>query len=572
MLCYKGIIMKGPVDWRKVVSEVYLRNMYTPEEVVKLLEPIRSTPSKQVSEKVNSFIKRIGDEPVFGNAISHFYRTEMGWMHVGRFVKFVGASYKDVIGYLSKHTNCVIRVKSGDSPGYLMCNPVALKRFGDIGDYRVKKFTPSKRLSYSLTKKLDSIGGDGFIRLDDMISKGVDYDNLSSILEGYRSKFDGAFLPSHFVILNDSNGKKVKYFNREHYDALLRWNRSGWWFTGDHPAPTEKFDISNLRDEVASNSRPQTTDLLTREQGYEFSNKYLTAVNELRKVESGMGLSASNMKKLVILLNNGHFKSFSTEKGKFSKSDLETRLSKVSDLEKIKNHYVNVLLSHNNRLIVKLVNRYLPRAKSLTFDDLFQEGSLGMMEAIKKYNPAEGVKFGTYATWWVRQAITRALTDKDAMIGKPIYVYELASKIKKLADTTYAQTGNKPTLEELAEKLDVPQSMITRSLDAMRQQDVESLNTPLYEGDDEEMETRVIDERPNPEEEAMSKIDSPSLSKWLSSILTYREKDILEMRSSDYTLEEIGKKYDLSRERIRQIEFKALEKLRKKSGQAQIFT
>ncbi|HUX06713.1 MAG TPA: RNA polymerase sigma factor RpoD [Acidobacteriota bacterium] len=266
-------------------------------------------------------------------------------------------------------------------------------------------------------------------------------------------------------------------------------------------------------------------------------NTKLNAVREeLRKIEEETDSSPELMKQMLLRIKRG---------------------------EMMAGEAKRELVEANLRLVVSIAKKYTNRG--LQFLDLIQEGNIGLMKAVDKFEYRRGYKFSTYATWWIRQAITRAIADQARTIRIPVHMIETINKLIRTSRQLVQEKGREPTCEEIAAHMDIPISKV-RKVMKIAQEPI-SLETPIGEEEDSHLGDFIEDSNTESPSESVIKLNLKEQCARVLRTLTGREEKVLQMRfgigdGSEHTLEEVGKKFAVTRERIRQIEAKALRKLR----------
>ncbi len=266
-------------------------------------------------------------------------------------------------------------------------------------------------------------------------------------------------------------------------------------------------------------------------------------------------------------LNQGQKKLLSIEKQTYLKvSEIEEIGKQVSRGERKAARAKKEMVEANLRLVISIAKKYMHRgSRGLQFLDLIQEGNIGLMKAVDKFEYRRGYKFSTYATWWIRQAITRSIADQERTIRVPVHMIETITKLNRATAQLVQELGREAKISEIAERMEIPQSKVRRVIKVAMEPC--SLDAPVGEEEEARRGDFVEDKTvASPEKEASESNLKETMQRLLNSQLTPREAKVLRMRfgiemHSDHTLEEVGQQFDVTRERIRQIEAKALRKL-----------
>jgi RNA polymerase primary sigma factor len=368
-------------------------------------------------------------------------------------------------------------------------------------------------------------------------------------------------------------------------EKLLQLGRSQGYVTYDdvmEVIPEAELNIEQLEDALATLiemgieiSDAELEEPIEKPEGKKEADKTLSAAADIDltaiDIDDSISLYLKEIGRIPLLtaeqevslakrMEAGRFaKRRLSKDGKMSLADIEEQQYLIRDGQAAQEH----LIKANSRLVVSVAKKYVGRG--VPFLDLIQEGNIGLIRAVKKFDYRRGYKFSTYATWWIRQAVTRAIADQGRTIRVPVHMYEQINRLARVSRQLVQELGRDPTMEEIAEELGVSPKKVERIIKVSQRP--LSLEMPVGEEDDSFLGDFIEDgEAPSPTDQASQQLLREQIDDIFAS-LTPREVRILQLRFGlvdgySYTLEEVGKKFGVTRERIRQIEAQALGRLR----------
>lgn len=353
--------------------------------------------------------------------------------------------------------------------------------------------------------------------------------------------------------------KEEAVTNEVDIDDIIEKGKQGKLSENDLDRVAEEMDLDKLYDTLEDNGIQLSGEISSTEMSeIESEVEAFSTSDNMERILEQEGLAVDDPVRMY-LKEIGRVPLLTAERER----ELAEIMIDENSTEADKDAAKNELVEANLRLVVSIAKRYV--GKGMFFLDLIQEGNLGLMKAVDKFDYSKGYKFSTYATWWIRQAITRAIADQARTIRIPVHMVETIHKVSRYSRQMLQELGREATADEIGEKMGMSADKVREIMKIA--QDPVSLETPIGEEEDSHLGDFIPDEdTPAPSDAAASTILREVIERELHT-LTPREEHVIKLRFGLYdgrtrTLEEVGKEFDITRERIRQIEAKALRKLR----------